>query len=531
MIDYKPFRNYFRTLITGGASPVVAPADFANEGEAFDPGKKGRWVEEVAGIDGEERLVQLNNQDLQMTISYNVYTSEQVVNTADATEDLRIAIAEALPRCMDPIGGITIYGLDATRRTSTVQDGWRLSPLDITFNLTGVQDSTPAYPTDGYIEIVSEKTTDLSVTVQHDGTSATGICYAVDGGTIVYTDVAANTNLVLTIPHNSGTPETIQIWPAYSISSGRVGNMTVVNCDNNTITALPMTGLTGLTVLSCDNNSLTSLDVSGFTALVVLSGEDNDLTSVLATGVDISVRTYIGNNDLSEAALIAFTDSLATTTTGEIDYTGNPGTDDFQYRLLLGGDDKGYEWTPSPLEGVATMVSEKTTDISVTVRHDGVDGASGICYSVDGGAIVYTAVAANTSFSLTIPHNSGTPETILIWPATSAVSGRVGNLIYLYCQYDEITDLDLSRMSSLTLLRCTGNPLPSLLATGNNLSRTGNDIGSNLLTEAALIAFVDSLATTTTGQISYGNNTGSAAFETWLAANPTLDKGYIWINA
>ena len=136
MIDYKPFRDYFRTLITGGATPVLAPSDFAAEGVKFDPGTKGRWVEEVVGIDGEERLVRLNDQDLQMTITYNVYTSDEVTNTADDTEDLRIAIAAVLPRCMPEIDGIAIYGLDATRRTSTVQDGVRLSPLDITFNLT-----------------------------------------------------------------------------------------------------------------------------------------------------------------------------------------------------------------------------------------------------------------------------------------------------------------------------------------------------------------------------------------------------------
>ena len=136
MIDYKPFRDSFRTLITGGASPVVKPTSFAKEGDKYDPGRRVMWVEEVAGIDGEERMVQLNEQDLQMTITYNVYTSVKKKNTVDTSEALRIAIAAVLPRCMDPISGTSIYGLEATRRTSTIEDGWRLSPLDITFNLT-----------------------------------------------------------------------------------------------------------------------------------------------------------------------------------------------------------------------------------------------------------------------------------------------------------------------------------------------------------------------------------------------------------
>jgi hypothetical protein len=136
LIDYRTFRDHFRTLLTGGLTPVIDPAIFAEEGKAFDPGESEGWVEEVVGVDSEERLVQLNEQDAQMTITYNIYTDKSLKNTADVAEDLRIAIDEALPRCMAPISGVTIYGLNATRRTATTEDGWRLSPLDITFNLT-----------------------------------------------------------------------------------------------------------------------------------------------------------------------------------------------------------------------------------------------------------------------------------------------------------------------------------------------------------------------------------------------------------
>jgi Leucine-rich repeat (LRR) protein len=275
--------------------------------------------------------------------------------------------------------------------------------------------------------------------------------------------------------------------------------------------------------------------------------------------------------------------------------------------------------------GYATLVSVLTSNVTFSVKHDGVDSATGVCYSVDGGTPVYKTASANNQLNQGIPHNNGAPINISIWPtdyvgadgAVTSVAPRAGNLTYLsfqdmditslnasglaalttysvnqnlltsldtsgltavtglYCATNLLTSLDVSELTTLTTLSCSNNPLTtidttgltslgtlyasntelstldlsgltslnvmdcsngqltSLLATGVELKYTYYDesyITNNLLSEAALIAFVGSLATTTTGQIYYGGNPGSAAFETWLAANPTLDKGYVWIN-
>jgi hypothetical protein len=275
--------------------------------------------------------------------------------------------------------------------------------------------------------------------------------------------------------------------------------------------------------------------------------------------------------------------------------------------------------------GYATGVSVKASNVSFSFRHDGVDSATGVCYSVDGGTPWYKAVAANTIINQGIVHNNGAPMNISIWPtdyvglngAVTSVAPRAGNMTQLTIQGDDmtsvnasglaaltiysvdqnlltsldtsgltavtllgcsnnlLTSLDVSELTAMTTLSCGNNPLTtidttgmtslgtlyanstelstldlsgltslnvldcsngqitSLLATGVELKYTYYDesyITNNLLSEAALIAFVGSLATTTTGQIYYGGNPGSAAFETWLAANPTLDKGYVWIN-
>ena len=54
----------------------------------------------------------------------------------------------------------------------------------------------------------------------------------------------------------------------------------------------------------------------------------------------------IGDNDLSLEALQAFVDSLAVTTTGRIDYGGNPGSTAFA-AWLTAENDKDYIWRNS----------------------------------------------------------------------------------------------------------------------------------------------------------------------------------------
>ena len=278
--------------------------------------------------------------------------------------------------------------------------------------------------------------------------------------------------------------------------------------------------------------------------------------------------------------------------------------------------------------GYATLVSVATAAKTHSAYHDGTDGATGICYSIDGGTPVYRASGAGVYCPLqNVPHNNGAPFTMSIWPtdyvgsngAVTSAAPRAGNLTQVSltynagitsmdasglaalthlscgsgnlltsldvsgltaltsvnCDSNQLTSLDVSGLTALTFLSFGGNPinnvdvsgspqldylgcsdtdltsldisgltaltqlyasrsqLTSILATGVSITYfyyNWSSISDNNLSEAALIAFVGSLATTTTGQIYYGSNAGSAAFETWLTANPTLDKGYIWIN-
>ncbi len=69
-------------------------------------------------------------------------------------------------------------------------------------------------------------------------------------------------------------------------------NLQTLNCDNNQLTSLDLSGLTSLKYLDCSDNRLTSLDVSGLTGLTGLYCSHNYMAGPSAvTGYDSSVTT------------------------------------------------------------------------------------------------------------------------------------------------------------------------------------------------------------------------------------------------
>jgi Leucine-rich repeat (LRR) protein len=94
-----------------------------------------------------------------------------------------------------------------------------------------------------------------------------------------------------------------------------------MNCSNNSLASLDVSGLPNLAFLSCDNNALTSLRAVGVGALT----EGQYYSAYSYTG-----GLHLRNNNLSAAALNQFYTDLATT--GEGLYpgillvSGNPGT-------------------------------------------------------------------------------------------------------------------------------------------------------------------------------------------------------------
>ncbi len=73
-----------------------------------------------------------------------------------------------------------------------------------------------------------------------------------------------------------------------------------LTCDLNKLTELDVSGNTALETLSCGSNQLTALDVSGATALQGLSCFDNKLTELDVSGAKALQRLNCNNNQLTE---------------------------------------------------------------------------------------------------------------------------------------------------------------------------------------------------------------------------------------
>jgi hypothetical protein len=135
-----------------------------------------------------------------------------------------------------------------------------------------------------------------------------------------------------------------------SFSGTGLSALTSLYLYNNQLTTFSGTGLSALTYLDLNNNQLTTFSGTGLSALTDLYIQNNNLTSILATGLDLSCGfdgmygSDIGDNDLSLEALQAFVDSLAVTTTGIIEYAGNPGATAFA-AWLTPANDKDYIWS------------------------------------------------------------------------------------------------------------------------------------------------------------------------------------------
>lgn len=82
-----------------------------------------------------------------------------------------------------------------------------------------------------------------------------------------------------------------------SAGLGYCTGLTTLQCANNQLTELNLSGLTKLTTLWCQMNQLTTLDVSGLTQLTELWCFSNNLTALDITQLSGLYRIYCGNQN------------------------------------------------------------------------------------------------------------------------------------------------------------------------------------------------------------------------------------------
>jgi len=171
-------------------------------------------------------------------------------------------------------------------------------------------------------------------------------------------------------------------------------------------------------------------------------------------------------------------------------------------------------------DGMVFARSIKTSNIEAVVQHDGTGGATGICYSLNGAAAVYGAIAADTGITLSIPHAGGAPVDFYVWPASSATSGKLGNIKVLILNDSQLTIFDHAGLGAVLILYLKNNQLTSLSGAGIG-PFTQFDIEDNLFDGRALDALYTSLPAGT-GDISVIDNPGIGTHNPSIATA----KGY-----
>jgi Leucine-rich repeat (LRR) protein len=205
-------------------------------------------------------------------------------------------------------------------------------------------------------------------------------------------------------------------------------DISYLDCNNNNLTSLDVSGLTNLATLNCSGNSLTSLEATGLTNLTNLTGLDCSyisLTSLDATGLtNLTVLTCGGGNltSLDVSGLINLT---------QLDCSSSS---------LTSLDASGL----TNLTALDCSYSSSLTSLDVTGLTN----------------LTYLYCRSNNLTSLDV---SGLTNLTYLecWSNNLTSLDVIGltNLTYLDCYINNLTSLDVTGLTNLTYLNCRGNNL------------------------------------------------------------------------
>ena len=185
------------------------------------------------------------------------------------------------------LGTLALTGFDKAVTTGMVTDDSSLG--------TRNADGTTTLTTTGFEGVSTSPTLMLN---NADMTTLAGI------GHFASLEVLECTNNQLTSLNLSGLPNLLKLScgsnPLTSLNLSGLTSLTNLVCYNNKLTSLNLDGTTGLEFLDCSENQLTSLDVSKLTKLTTLKCYKNQLTSL-----DVSKLTKLKDLDCSANLLTA----------------------------------------------------------------------------------------------------------------------------------------------------------------------------------------------------------------------------------
>ena len=247
----------------------------------------------------------------------------------------------------------------------------------------------------------------------------------------------------------------------YTLTSQTItirGDVTYLNCSQERLTSLDVSGCTALTTLDCYESQLTSLNVSGCTALTTLRCWENQLTSLDVSGCTALTTLTCYNNQLT--SLNAF---------GCTSLTSLQCRDNKLTNLNLSGCTALTTLDCNNNKLTSLNVSGCTSLTTLTCYSNQLTSLNAF------GCTALTSLQCRDNKLTNLDLSGCTALTTLncyINKLTSLNLSDCTALTSLYCSSNQLTDLNLSDCTALAQLKCYSNQLTSLDLSKNNALAT-----------------------------------------------------------
>ena len=307
-------------------------------------------------------------------------------------------------------------------------------------------------------------------------------------------------------------------------------------CGGNQLTTLDVSANTALTSLNCSSNKLTSLDVSKNTALTWIDCSSNQIKgtamdALIASLPSVSSGTMRVIYDDYERNVINTTQLAAARAKGWKPYyyesykwleyaVSEPVIEGIAINETNFPDENFRSWLKSlsyGSDGVLTD-AEIAGVTSIDVSSKAINSLQGIefftalrCLYCSFNQLITLDVSKNTALTELYCYNN---------QLTTLDVSKNTALTLLSCYYNQLTALDVSKNTALRTLNCYVNQLTSLDVSKNNTALTWIDCSSNQIKRPAMDALVESLPTVSSGtmDVIYNENEGNVMTTTQVAA-------------
>ena len=254
--------------------------------------------------------------------------------------------------------------------------------------------------------------------------------------------------------------------------------LTSLLCGSNQLSTLDVSKNTALTSLTCSYNQLTSLNVSGCTGLTSLYCHVNQLTSLNVSGCTALTNLSCYQNQIKGATMDEFVESLPTISNGRLYAISDENEQNVMTKAQVtaakekgwipyykdGGNWQEYEGSDEPVsEGIAINETNFPDENFRNLLLSWYEGADSVL--TDGEIALAKYLPLNNK-------NIRSLKGIEFFTA----------LTELDCSFNQLTELDLSKITALKYLDCSENYSFTTLDLSKNTELTYLNCSGNILT-------------------------------------------------